>query len=565
MLRELEVRDLGIIEAVRLELPAGLVALTGETGAGKSLLVQSLQLLVGERADSEQVRAGSERLLVDGRFDTPNSPAARAVLDALGVGSGEEVAVRREVTSAGRSRAWIDDTPVTVGALQRLAPHLVAIHGQHEQRGLADPATHVALIDTAGGLEELRAEVAASFDAWRAVDEELAAQRRSLVSRRDRLDVITFQLREIEEARVEAGEDESLAEERALLRHGERIGELLAGARGELGGDGGTVALARAARAVRELASLGLNLGETAEALDQARILAEDAERDLGGLSDRMRVDPQRLEVVEARLAMLERLARKYGGSLAATLVHRDGLLAERAQLEGVEDDIARLEDALARAGDEYLELACRLSARRAEAAAAFAREVVELLGRLGMAKVRLDLRLAPRLAPDGPLELDGVRVAPAADGLDVGELFISPNPGEEMRPLVRIASGGELSRIHLAIRTALRERFRGDALTLLFDEVDAGIGGHVADELGELLAACGERDQVLVVTHLPQVAARAGTHLVVTKRTVHGRTLTNATLVDGDARIEEMVRMLGGSAATPAARQHARELLRCR
>ena len=395
------------------------------------------------------------------------------MLDALGVGSGEELVVRREVTSAGRSRAWIDDVAVTVGALQRLAPHLVAIHGQHEQRGLADPATHLALIDEAGGLEELRAEVAAAFAAWRAVDEELAAQRRALASRRDRLDVITFQMREIEEARVEAGRGREprrgahpAAPRRADRRAARRCAGRARRGRRDRGSGPRRPCRARAGQ-------LGLNLGETAEALEQARILAEEAERDLGGLSDRVRIDPPRLEVVEARLAMLERLARKYGGSLAATLVHRDGLLDERAQLEGVEDDIARLEDALARAG-RVPGAGLPLSARRAEAAAVFAREVVVLLGRLGMPQVRLELRLAPRLAPDGPLELDGVRVVPAADGIDVGEFFISPNPGEETRPMVRIASGGELSRIHLAMRTVLRERLRGDALTLLFDEVDA-------------------------------------------------------------------------------------------
>ena len=563
MLRELEVRDLGIIDTIRLELPPGLVALTGETGAGKSLLVQSLQLLAGERADSEQVRSGSERLVVEACFDTPRSESARAELEELGVGSGDEVALRREVTTAGRSRAWIDDVPVTVGALQRLAPHLLAIHGQHEQRGLADPATHVQLVDTAGGLEAERGEVAAAFAAWREVSEALAAQRRALASRRDRLDVIAFQLHEIEDARVEAGEDDRLGEERALLRHGERIGELLATARAELGGEGGTVALARAARAVRELAHLGLNLGETAEALDQARVLAEDAERELGGISDRVRVDPHRLESVEARLVVLERLARKYGGSLADALAHRDELLAERRLLEGAEDDITRLEGELEQRTVDYLRAARLLSARRAEAAASFAREVVRVLGSLGMPRVRLELRLRPRADLNGPLELDGVRVAPAADGVDVGELLISPNTGEELRPLVRIASGGELSRIHLAIRTVLRDRVQSDALTLLFDEVDAGIGGRVADELGELLAACGRRDQVLVVTHLPQVAARAGAHLVVSKKVTRGRTLTGVAKVEGEKRVDEVVRMLGGSEATPAARQHARELLR--
>jgi DNA repair protein RecN (Recombination protein N) len=565
MLRDLEVRDLGIIEAVRLELPAGFVVLTGETGAGKSLLVQSLQLLAGDRADSGQVRGGRDRLLVEGRFETPRAPAARTVLDELGIAAGDEVSVRREVTSTGRSRAWIDDTPVTVGALQRLAPALLAVHGQHEQRGLADPATHLALADAAGGLGAVRDEVRLAFEEWRQNGDRLEAQRRSLANRRDRLDVIAFQAQEIAAAHPEPGELERLAEERALLRHGERIAELLAASRGELGGEGGAIALARAARAVRELVSLGLTLGDAAEALDQARVLTEDVENELSRLQDRVRADPRRLEEVEERLATLERLMRKYGGSLEAVLEHQESLRREREQLEGVEDDIARLEALDVELGERYAARAVELSARRRDAASGFAREVVAVLARLGLAKARLELRLRRRLAPEGRLKVEGATVEPGADGIDEGELVISPNPGEELRPLARIASGGELSRVHLAIRTVLRERSGPDSLALLFDEVDAGIGGRVADDLGELLADLGRRDQVLVVTHLPQVAARASAHLVVSKRTQRGRTVTSVVRAEGDERVEELVRMLGGGPSTPAARQHARELLRAR
>ena len=334
MLRELEVRDLGIIERVRLELPAGFIVLTGETGAGKSLLVQSLQLLAGERADVEQVRGGRDRLLVEGCFAAPPDEAAQELLSQLGVNGGEELVLRREVSAAGRSRAWVNDVTVTVGALQRLAPYLLAIHGQHEQRGLTDPSTHISLVDAAGGLTGECVKVGEAFEAWQQVRERLEAQRRSLGTRRDRLDVIAFQAREIDEARLEAGEEERLREERAFLQHAERIGELVSLARGALGGEGGTVALARAARAVRELQELGIGVGETAGDLEQARVLAEEAERVLIGLSDRVRPDPQRLEAVEGRLALLERLSRKYGGSLAAVLEHRAQLQAEREQLE---------------------------------------------------------------------------------------------------------------------------------------------------------------------------------------------------------------------------------------
>jgi len=565
MLRQLDVHDLGIIDTLHLELSDGFTVLTGETGAGKSLLVQSLQLLGGERADADAVRGSCDRLLVEGRFDRPAAPPAAALLAEVGAGDGDELVVRREVSAQGRSRAWVNDVAVTVGTLQRLAPHLLAVHGQHEQRGLADPTSHVALADLAGGLEPLRDRVGAAHAGWVETREALAAQRRALAARRDRLDVIAYQVNEIDVARPQPGEDDELREERALLRHAERIGELLATARGVLGGDGGAVGLARAARAVRELGELDLPVAELTQGLVQAQVLAEEAERELERLAERVRSDPPRLETVETRLALLERLALKYGGTLAAVLAHRERLVAERDGLESAEDEIARLEGEERARAAAYLGLARELSNRRTEAARRLTREVARVLGSLGMPKVTLELRLVRRTSPAGELEVDGDRVAAAADGIDVGELFITSNPGEPSRPMVRIASGGELSRIHLAIRTVLRERRRADRLTLLFDEVDAGIGGAVADELGALLASLGERDQVLVVTHLPQVAGRAASHFVVRKQPASGRTVTRVEPVSGDARVEELVRMLGGGRATPAARQHARELLRPR
>ncbi len=566
MLRELAVRDLGIIERVELSLPPGLVALTGETGAGKSLLVQSLQLLQGERADAEQVRAGCDKLVVEARFSPPADSPVYRILAEAGLDADEELVLRREVTASGRSRAWINEAPVTAGALQRLAPHLVVIHGQHDQRSLADPTRHLDLVDALGGLEKERVAVGRAFAAWEEARRALAAQRRALASRQERLDFIDLRCREIDEARCAEGEDEALREERALLRHAERIGELVHAVRTAVGGEGGAVALARAARAATELASLGLPAQEAAADFDQARLLTEEAERAIESLASRVRHDPARLEAVEARLALLERLARKYGGTLTAVLQERARLERERAELAAVEDDIQRLtaeEDRLAR---EFLACAVTLSHRRATAGRTVATQVAAVLAKLGMPAVTLQLRLERRLAEDGELEVDGRRVRPTADGIDVGEWLFSANPGEEARPLSRIASGGELSRLHLAMRTVMRERSgepRG--MTLLFDEVDSGIGGLVADELGRVLAEVARRDQVLVVTHLPQVAARASAHLAVSKVSEGGRTVTRVVEVQGEERVAELVRMLGGGAATPAARQHAEELLRAR
>ncbi|HPW55401.1 MAG: DNA repair protein RecN [Thermoanaerobaculaceae bacterium] len=562
MLCELDVRNLGIIETVHLTLGGGLTVLTGETGAGKSLLVQSLQLLAGARAEAEQVRGGCDRLVVEGRFRTPSAPTARRLLEELGVDVGDELILRREVSSGGRSRAWVNDVAVTAGALQRLAPSLLAIDGQHEQRGLADPATHLAVVDAAGGLEGLRGQVSEAFAAWQEVRERLVEQRAALASRRDRLDVIAYQTREIEDARLQVGEDIARREERSLLRHGSRIAELVGVALHALGGDGGSAALARAARVTRELSELGVGLGQTSEELSQAQILAEEAVRSLEALADRVRVDPGRLEVVEARLATIERLSHKYGGSLEAVLAHLERLAEERRRLEAVEDDLAHLEQAEQTLRATYLERANELSAARREAGLVLCREAVRVLARLGMSRVELRLALCRRESPNGSLQVGDARVEPGPDGVDIGEFLISPNPGEEVRPMARIASGGELSRLHLAIRTVLRQqRDEGDHLTLLYDEIDSGIGGRVADELGVLLAEQGRRHQVLVVTHLPQLAVRAATHLMISKATEGGRTTTHVVEVSGESREEEVVRMMGGG-ANAAARAHARALL---
>lgn len=562
MLRELEVRDLGIIEAVRLELPPGFVVLTGETGAGKSLLVHSLKLLSGERGDADMLRAGAEKLLVEGVF-SPVPEELGAVLNELGVEANTELVIRREMAASGRSRAWVNDVPVTLATLQRLALSLLAIAGQHEQRDLADPTTHLALVDAFGGLEARARAVAERFQRWQETREVLAEARRKLAERRDRLDLISYQLNEIASAQLLEGEQEALLEERTFLRHAGRIGELLAAARGALGGDGAVTQLARAVRAVRELQQLEVNLGETREQLEQAEVLAEDALRALDSLADRVRVDPQRLEEVEARLATLERLTRKYGGSVAAVLAHFQALQEEKASLEGVEEHIQQLEEEERQAAGEYIRQAGQLLELRQKAGVALAREVAAALARLGMPGTRMELRQALRQSPDGPLVWQGQKVAPAPWGIADGELYISPNPGEPLKPLAKIASGGELSRIHLALRTVLRRVSQASpGLTLLFDEVDSGIGGRVAEEVGQHLKALGSRDQVLVVTHLPQVAGLGDAHFVVSKRTRQGRTVTTVVRVEGDARVEELVRMLGAREGSEAARQHALELL---
>jgi DNA repair protein RecN (Recombination protein N) len=564
MLERLSVRGLGIIDAVELELRDGFVALTGETGAGKSLLVESLKLLGGQRAQSEMVRTGDDRLQLEGVFTPGRDPLLDAVLEELGIEPNESIVLRREVSEGGRSRCWINDVSVTAGALQRVAPHLLAIHGQHEQHGLADAAVQRRLVDDFAGHHGLLASTSERFAAWREAADRVERLRAAQASRRDRLDVISFQLAEIEAADPRADEDEELRRRRLVLRHGARIAELSSALLERLSDDETAVVdgLAKAERELEALAEFGLPLAAAAERIGQARLQVEEIVREVQALADRAEGETDDLEAVESRLHLLEQLMLKYGGSLTEILEHRERLLHEREELQSVEERLGEAEAEAAAALAAYDRAAAELDHARQAAGAELAEAVEEVLGRLAMGGTRLEFSWQPRADPASPLRRGGRQVAFDAAGVDECELLLAANPGEELRPMARIASGGELSRVHLALRTALRSRRAGGSLTLLFDEVDSGLGGATAAALAELLADLATVDQVLVVTHLPQVAARADGHFKVEKVAARGRAVTRVAELSAADRELEVARMLAGDELTESARTHARVLL---
>ncbi len=564
MLERLAVSSLGIIEAVTLEIGEGLVALTGETGAGKSLLVESLNLLAGQRAQADLVRSGDEVLRVEGRFAASGGASLSDVMAELGLPEDDVLVIRREVSAGGRSRAWVNDVSVTVGALQRLAPHLLAIHGQHEQYGLGDPAEQRRLVDEYAGHDELRAAVTVSYARWESAADELARLERARGQRRDRLDAIRFQLAELDAADPRPGEDEELLARRRVLRHAARLQELGSGLLDRLAErDAAVIAeLARAERETEEMAELGLPLVEAAARLDEARVQVEEVVREVQGLCEGVGEDPGELEGVESRLHLLDQLMLKYGSPLDKVVEHRERLVAEQAELDGVED---RLGEARAAAGDAlaaYDEAARRLQRSREQAGHALGDSARAVLARLNMGGTRLELRWQAASDPQSPLQRDGRAVRFDDAGVEECELLIAPNPGEELRPMARIASGGELSRLHLALRTVLRSRHDAVRMTLLFDEVDSGLGGATAAALGSLLEELAAVDQVLVVTHLPQVAARASAQLRVEKVVVDGRAVTKVLPLAADERVMELARMLAGDEVGASAVDHARALL---
>ena len=538
MLRFLRIRSLAVIEAVAVEFESGFNVLTGETGAGKSILVEAVGLLLGARASADLVRTGEAQATIEAIFET---------------GEGREIVVRREITAQGRSRSFINGALATAAALRDLSARLVELHGQHEHQALLDPLTHLPLLDAWAGLEERAARVAAAWSAVRALREQLERSRMDAREKAARLDLIAFQLGEIETAAPQPGEDEALAAARQVLASAGRVLQLCEESYAALYENEGAVlgGLAGIWKRVGELAAIDPQFAPHLDAREAIKSQLEDLAFFLRQYADGVDASPARLQEVEERLARLERLKRRHGPSLQEVIDTGRALARERDLLTGVGEAAGDLERQLDAATRAFLDLARELSAARRAAAVQLAAALEALLAELAMARTRFEVRFR---AGEPPPDRWSER------GIDEAEFYVSPNPGEELRPLARIVSGGELSRVMLALKTLAAQDAPGK--TLIFDEVDAGIGGRVADVVGARLAALGERFQVLCITHLPQIAAHGATQYRIDKHVRGSRTATTVERLDEAGRVEEVARMVGGAQVTEPARAGARELL---
>jgi DNA repair protein RecN (Recombination protein N) len=549
MLRFLRITQLAVIDAVEVEFDPGLNILTGETGAGKSILAEAVGLLLGGRASAELVRTGEEAATIEAIFES----------------GGEELLVRREITAQGRSRAYINGTLATAGALRELSSRLIELHGQHEHHTLLDPLTHLGVIDAFGGLDAFTAPTAAAFDVMLAARDELGRLRAASRDRDSRLDLVTFQLGELDKAALRPDEDSELASLRQVLASAERVERLCVESYASLyeRDDAILAGLGAVWRRVAELAALDPQFRPYLDARDGIKSQLEDLAIFLRRYADGIDASPAQLQQIEERLALLERLKRKHGPELIDVIAKRDALRRELIDLERGDDRIAELERNFAAARTAFVGAAERLSRERRRIAVTFERRLEAALEELAMDQTRFEVRFAPALAES----------AWTARGIDAAEFFVSPNPGEDLRPLARIVSGGELSRIMLAIKTLTATSRQGfsdagdrppsaSAPGLIFDEVDAGIGGRVADVVGRKLRALGSAFQVLCITHLPQIAAYADSHFLIEKHVEGGRTRTTVRRLAHDARADEVARMLGGEAVTDGLRRSAREML---
>lgn len=551
MLKSLNISNLAVVTKLQVEFGNGLNLLTGETGSGKSIIVDALGLLLGGRTSAEMIRSGQQKAHVEGVFQVVAHKELFQTVESAGIEiDSKEIVVRRELTASGRSRAFINDQLTTVAFLRELRPYLVDIHGQNEQQTLLYAESHLDLLDLFAGLEKDCEEIRSKYRYWQSLEKELAELRHSEAERLRLLDMLEFQSSEIERANLEIGEDQRLQDERRLLINGEKLTassihcyEMLYESEAAI-----LSQLASLGKKMDELASLDPRFGQYIESVQSARYGLEDLAYFLRDYIDRVNFSPERLKEVEDRLIEIDKLKRKYGNSIETILSSAEEMREKLLRLHTSELQEQRLVKSISEAQASYWEIAKDLSKRRRKIARDLETAVMEELKHLAMERTQFQMGFL------------GNEIRATERGMDNVEMLVSTNVGEEFRPLVKIASGGEISRLMLALKTIIAPTEY--PRTLVFDEVDVGIGGRVAEAVGQRLKRLATTNQVLCVTHQAQIARFADIHYSVEKRVVAGRTEVSVEKLDQVGRVEELARMIGGSQITDLTRQHANELL---
>ena len=551
MLQFLNISNIALIDDMQVEFESGLNLLTGETGSGKSIIVDALGVLIGGRFTSELLKTGAERAAIEGLFSVTANPDLEVLLENAGLGVTNELIIRRELSATGRNKIFINNQLATQSLLRDLRPYLVDIHGQGEQQTLFNPDTHLEILDAFAGNTTLRVEVAEAYQRWTVVRRELDALRHDEAEKFQLADTLKFQIGELERAQLAIGEDERLEEERRRLANVEKLTEVCRSSYSRIyeDDDAAVARVRQTLKDVEELAEYDASFRDYLEGLESARAVLEDLSFTLRDFSDRLEFSPSRLAEIEDRLAELSRLKRKYGGSIAASLEHLARSEDRLRQIETSDERERELNAALAAARAKYLELAGKLHKERVRAAKKFEQAVEKGIGEVAIDNARFQVQVS-----------DDVEAA-GQKGIDHTEFYFSANVGEEVKPLARVASGGEASRLMLVLKTVANgSQF---PRTIVFDEIDTGIGGRVSEAVGLKLKKLSQTNQVLCVTHQPQIARFADNHLVVQKEALAGRTQVSVNKLDRTGRVEELARMLTGAEITDSARRHAKELLK--
>jgi DNA repair protein RecN (Recombination protein N) len=563
MLRELSIKNFAIIDDLSITFEEGFTVLTGETGAGKSIIINAINLVLGGRPSPEMIRTSEETAEVEALFEVPPGSLAAQGAQAQGLDASEGLLVRRLIHCNGRHRTYLNGRLATARMLSALNEQLASISGQHAHHGLLRPDQHLLVLDQFGGLMGSRGRVEDAYRQTLPLIRAVAELKRQATAQTQHRDLLEFQCREIQQAKISDGEDDALEQERQRLKHAQQLYEAAGRCIERLyGGDGAVVEhVTEIAKELKGLSPIDSSLAPAAERVQDAAFQLEDVARDLQGYVNNLVFDGERLEAVEQRLDLLYGLMRKYGGSLESVVTYGRKAVEELQRLSSLPQQIAEQEQRLQAVHTDLTEACRALSGKRQEASESLSEKVRAELAKLEMSGTRFKVRFEPSPVAenvDSHLVVDGCGVD--GTGIDRVEFLIAPNVGEALRPLAQIASGGELSRIMLALKAILATK--ASVETLIFDEVDAGIGGRVSEVVGRNLRALSQFHQVLCITHLPQIAQFGEHHFKIVKEVRKGRTRTSIKPLQGEERVKEMARMLGGLKVTKKTLDHAREML---
>ncbi len=562
MLTHLAINDFAIIDALSVSFSGGSNILSGETGAGKSIIINAVNLIVGGRASPDLIRTGADRAVVEALFQVPTESPLSTLLADMDIPFNGEVLIKRTISKEGKSRVRINGSLATLHMLSQLGPHLISVSGQNEHQVLLRPDNHLFILDDFGDLTKERLTFTGLYRDYYAYKERLEKLRDDLQKEEEKRELTQFQIQEIEEAKLVPGEDIGLEEERRRLMHAETLMDIVFKGYHTLYEKDESVLsiLSLLTKEMGKGVSMDSNLDHFKKELESVELRVEDLALELRNFYAKLRVDPKRLEAVEERLQLIRRLKKKYGSSIEDILCFKEELSQKRYQLAQKQEELKRGETELEEKREGLMRMATSLSQKRRETAETLEKRVLEELDQLGMAGTRFNIGFSSISSVGGTHLADTVDSAISADGIDVVEFLISPNVGEDLRPLAKIASGGELSRIMLALKTILARS--GLVETLVFDEIDAGIAGATAAIIGEKLRSLAQYHQILCITHLPQIACSGEKHFLVEKRVSKGRTRTLISSLNSEGRVNEIARLLGGKTISEKTLAHAREML---
>jgi DNA repair protein RecN (Recombination protein N) len=559
MLTFLSVKNLATVEQIKVEFQPGLNILTGSTGAGKSIILGSLGLVLGDKADSDVIRTGAESAIVEALFSLEGKSEFNSFLKEAGVPPPDEsIAIRREVSNRGSSKAFLNDKLLTLMTLRQFGDNLVDLHGQHQHQSLLDVREHLEFIDRWDNLLTLRATLQQLYSELRQKETHLEQARQDLQAATEKRELYQFQFTELERANLQPGEEEELAREKSVLENVEKLSEKINTALAALQENPGSALenLSSVSKEIKQAASWDVSLKATQERLEESLVSLKELYRELESYRNKLEYDPARLEFIRDRLGTIHSLKKKYGKDINALIAWREELKQKLDVGDSGQQNIVQLEKELAELRRKFKQACLDISEKRKSAALKLKREILRHLHDLGLDATRFEISFALDEDSSSWLEVEKTKVSFDQTGFDQLEFLISPNPGEELKPLAKIVSGGELSRIMLALKSALAAKDK--IPVLVFDEIDSGIGGEIAEAVGKKLKALSKSHQILCITHLQQIASFADAHYKVEKKIEKGRTATTIKLLDSRERVEEIARMISGEKITPLAQKQA-------